>query len=62
MVLDRLPRCDGKAWGQGIESRIGQDLGRIEVQFLAPDQPSLLPRFDDRIKIPALPITLADTG
>ncbi len=40
----------GKACREGVERGIGLDLGRIEVEFLAPDEPSLLALLDHRLE------------
>jgi len=40
----------GKARREGNERGIGLDLGRIEVEFFAPDEPSLLALRDNRLE------------
>src|SRR5260221_7492800 len=40
----------GKACREGVERGIGLDLGRIEVEFFAPDEPSLLALLDNRLE------------
>jgi hypothetical protein len=40
----------GKTCREGVERGIGLDLGRIEGEFLAPDEPSLLALLDHRLE------------
>jgi hypothetical protein len=56
---------DGKARPQRVHCGIGRDLGGVEVEFLAPDQPRLHALRDDRLKDVAedgQAVPLADAG
>ena len=50
MSLHRCSRIYGEACGQGIESRIREDMGRVKVEFLAPDKSCLLALLDDSLE------------
>jgi hypothetical protein len=43
-------RLDREARGDRIERRVRLDLGGVEVQLLAPDQPGLAALLDDRLE------------
>ena len=39
-----------KACGQGIQGCIGQDMGRVKVEFVAPDESCLLTLLDNGLE------------
>ena len=43
-------RFDGEARGAGVQRSVGIDLGGIEVQLLAPDQPDRPTLLHDRLE------------
>jgi hypothetical protein len=43
-------RLDREAWVVRIEGGVGVDLGGVEVQLLAPDQPGLAALLDNRLE------------